>query len=91
MQKSVNKLMYYPLRDDIPCRRVLKSKARADDNAPSLRGLTMAKPNKLKNNLELNHSEICDMFADNPNMTLAELSATTGKSIKELKAILLSN
>ena len=31
MQKSVNKLMYYPLRDDIPCRRVLKSKARAND------------------------------------------------------------
>ncbi len=33
MQKSVNKLMYYPLRTDIPCRRVLKSKARAADNA----------------------------------------------------------
>jgi hypothetical protein len=31
MQKSVNKLMYCPLRDDIPCRRVLKSKARASD------------------------------------------------------------
>ena len=31
MKKSVNKLMYYPLRDDIPCRRVLKSKARAND------------------------------------------------------------
>ena len=41
MQKSVNKLMYYPLRDDIPCRRVMKSKARAADNATSLRGLTM--------------------------------------------------
>jgi hypothetical protein len=51
----------------------------------------MANPNEPKNNLELNHSEICDMFADNPNMTLAELSATTGKSVKELKSILLSN
>jgi len=42
MQKSVNKLMYYPLRDDIPCRRVLKSKARPMTNATSLRGLTHA-------------------------------------------------
>ena len=91
MQKSVNKLMYYPLRDDIPCRRVLKSKARPMTNTPSLRGLTMTKPSELKNNLELSNSEICDRFADNPNMTLAQLSATTGKSVKELKAILLNN
>ena len=91
MQKSVNKLMYYPLRDDIPCRRVLKSTARPMTNTPSLRGLTMTKPSELKNNLELSNSEICDMFADNPNMTLAQLSATTGKSVKELKAILLNN
>ena len=91
MQKSVNKLMYYPLRDDIPCRRVLKSKARPMTNTPSLRGLTMTKPSELKNNLELSNSEICDMFADNPNMTLAQLSATTGKCVKELKAILLNN
>ena len=91
MQKSVNKLMYYPLRDDIPCRRVLKSKARPMTNTPSLRGLTMTKPSELKNNLELSNSEICDMFADNPNMTLAQLSATTGKSVKELKTILLNN
>jgi hypothetical protein len=51
----------------------------------------MTKPSELKNNLELSNSEICDMFADNPNMTLAQLSATTGKSVKELKAILLNN
>ena len=51
----------------------------------------MTKPSELKNNLELSNSEICDMFADNPNMTLAQLSAITGKSVKELKAILLNN
>jgi uncharacterized protein YbaR (Trm112 family) len=31
MQKSVNKLMYYPLRDDIPNGNLLMSKARAND------------------------------------------------------------
>lgn len=41
MQKSVNKLMYYPLRDDIPNGNLLMSKARPMTNATSLRGLTM--------------------------------------------------
>ena len=31
MHKSVNKLMHYPLRDDIPSSTLLKSKARASD------------------------------------------------------------
>ena len=31
MQKSVNKIMYYPLRDDIPCSTLCESKARAVD------------------------------------------------------------
>ena len=39
MQKSVNKLMYYPLRDDIPKGNLLMSKARPMTNTPSLRGL----------------------------------------------------
>ena len=42
MQKSVNKLMYYPLRDDIPNGNLLMSKARPMTNTPSLRGLTHA-------------------------------------------------
>jgi hypothetical protein len=31
MQKSVNKLMYYPLRTDIPCSTLLMSEASAAD------------------------------------------------------------
>jgi hypothetical protein len=36
-----------------------------------------------------NH-EIARLFDQSPNMTLAELSRITGKSVKQLKAILMS-
>ena len=41
MHKSVNKLMRYPLRDDIPSSTLPMSEARPMTNATSLRGLTM--------------------------------------------------
>ena len=42
MHKSVNKLMRYPLRDDIPSSTLPMSEARPMTNATSLRGLTHA-------------------------------------------------
>ena len=35
--------------------------------------------------------EIIDLFDQNPNMLMSELSAITGKTIKELKAILMGD
>jgi hypothetical protein len=33
--------------------------------------------------------EICDLYDRNPNMTLSELSRITGRSVAELKRLLM--
>ena len=38
----------------------------------------------------MTNDEICDLYDNNPNMTLAELARITGKSVAELKRILMS-
>lgn len=38
----------------------------------------------------MTNEEICDLFDSKPDLTLAALSRITGKSVKELKRILLS-
>lgn len=38
----------------------------------------------------MTNDEICDLYDSNPNMTLAELARLTGKTIAELKCILMS-
>ena len=38
---------------------------------------------------KITEKQICDLFDRNPNMTLAELSFMTGKSVAELKRILM--
>jgi hypothetical protein len=37
----------------------------------------------------MTEQQIIDMYDTNPNMLLSELAIITGKSIKELKAILM--
>lgn len=37
----------------------------------------------------MTNQEICEYYDQNPNLTLSELSAITGKSVKELKRILM--
>lgn len=37
----------------------------------------------------MTNDEICDLYDTNPNMTLAELARLTGKTIAELKRILM--
>ena len=38
----------------------------------------------------MTNQEICDYFDSHPNLTLAALSRITGKSVPELKKILMS-
>ena len=37
----------------------------------------------------MTNDEICDIYDTNPNMTLAELARLTGKTVAELKRILM--
>ena len=37
----------------------------------------------------MTNDEICDLYDSNPNMTLGELARITGKSVAELKRILM--
>jgi len=38
----------------------------------------------------MSNQEICELYDSNPNITLNQLSAWTGKSVTELKRILMS-
>lgn len=38
----------------------------------------------------MTNEQICEYFDSHPNITLAELSRITGKSVPELKKILMS-
>jgi hypothetical protein len=46
---------------------------------------------KLGEGLKMTNAQICELYGRKLNMTLRELSAITGKTIPELKKILLNN
>lgn len=79
--KKGEEIFYYPRTKTILAGKDAEQASRDFDAAKA--------DDSMYESTDMSDSEICDLYDANPNMTLQQLSAKTGKSVAELKKILM--